>query len=228
MHSTKHSDTSSFHQPLLPDPQSQSQHQEPPYVVVLTYQPPHSRRLLSKSCRRRLICFATVLLFLVAAAYLLWPSDPDLSIVRLRLDRLHFHTRPKISLDITLDSTIKVRNRDFYSIDYDSLLVAIDYRGKRLGSAVSHGGHIKVRGTSYINVTLVLDGVEILSDVILLLEDLAKGVIPFDTTSQISGKLGVFFFDIPLKAKVWCEVIVNTRNQTIARQSCYREVSEES
>lgn len=67
---------------------------------------------------------------------------------------------------------------------------------------MSHGGHIKVRGTSYINVTLVLDGVEILSDVILLLEDLAKGVIPFDTTSQISGKLGVFFFDIPLKVNI--------------------------
>ncbi|KAL2493092.1 Late [Abeliophyllum distichum] len=228
----KHSDASSFHQPLLSDPQPQSQsqhrHQDPPYVVVLTYQPPHTHRLLSKSCRRRLICLATVLPFLVAAAYLLWPSDPELSIVRLRLDRLHFHTLPKISIDITLDLTIKVQNRDFYSIDYDSLLVAIGYRGKRLGSAMSGAGHIKDRGTSYINATLVLDGVEILSDVILLLEDLAKGAIPFDTTSEISGKLKVFFFDISLKTNISCEVIVNTRNQTISRQSCYSEISEES
>ncbi|CAI9753810.1 unnamed protein product [Fraxinus pennsylvanica] len=220
MHSTKHSGT----QPLLSD----SQHQEPPYVVVLTYQPPHTHRVLSKSCRRSLICFATLLPFLVAAAYLLWPSDPDLSITRLRLDRLHFHTSPKISLDITLDLTIKVRNKDFYSIDYDSLLVAIGYRGKRLGSVMSNGGDIKVRGTSYINATLVLDGVEILSDVILLLEDLAKGAIPFDMTSQISGRFGMFFFDLPLKTQISCEVIVNTRNQKIARQSCYPEIFEES
>ncbi|CAA2957819.1 Late embryogenesis abundant, LEA-14 [Olea europaea subsp. europaea] len=220
MRSTRLSDS----QPLLSD----SQHQEPPYVVLLTYQPPHTHRLLSKSCRRCLICFATLLPFLAAAAYLLWPSDPDLSIVRLRLDRLHFHTRPKISLDITLDLTIKVRNKDFYSIDYDSLLVAIDYRGKRLGSVMSDGGDIKARGTSNINATLVLDGVEILSDVIPLLEDLAKGAIPFDMTSQISGKFGVFFFDLHLKTQISCEVIVNTRNQKIARQSCYPEISKES
>ncbi|KAI3455412.1 hypothetical protein Pfo_012075 [Paulownia fortunei] len=226
MTATKHSDTSTFQQPLLSEPHA-PQPQPPQYVIVLPpYPPPHRHRILRKSCRRCLFCFATFLLFLVAAAYLLWPSDPDLSVVRLRLDRLHFHTRPKISLDVTLDLTVRVENRDFYSMNYDSLLVAIGYRGKRLGYVTSDGGHIKSRGSSYVNATLQLDRVEILSDVILLLEDLAKGAVTFDTVSEIGGKLGVFFFDLPLKTKIKCEVIVNTRNQTIARQSCYPEVSE--
>ncbi|KAG8379931.1 hypothetical protein BUALT_Bualt07G0141000 [Buddleja alternifolia] len=226
MTATKHSNTSSFDQPLL----SESPHPPPQqYVIVLPpYPHPHRHRLLRKSCRRSLYCAATALLFLIAAGYLFWPSDPEISVVRLRLDRLHIHTRPKISLDITLDLTIRVRNIDFYSIDYDSLLVSIGYRGKNLGFVTSGGGHIKARASSYVNATLQLDGQEVLSDVILLLEDLAKGAITFDTVSGINGTLGVVFFDLPLKTKISCEVIVNTRNQTISRQSCYPEVSEVS
>ncbi|KAG8388330.1 hypothetical protein BUALT_Bualt02G0114500 [Buddleja alternifolia] len=216
MTAAKHSKTSSSRQPLLREP-------EPPqYVVVL---PPYpNRHRYRQSLSFRLICSATAVLFLLAAAYLLWPSDPELSIARLSLDRLHFHARPKISLDVALDLTIKVRNKDFYSIDYDSLLVGIAYKGEELGFMTSDGGRIKARGSSYVNAALNLDGVEILSDVILLLEDLVRGEITFDTVSEISGKIGLFFFDIPIKAKVSCEVIVNTRNQTITRQSCYPKV----
>ncbi|KAL0310249.1 UNVERIFIED_CONTAM: hypothetical protein Scaly_2945200 [Sesamum calycinum] len=139
-----------------------------------------------------------------------------------------FPSSPQVSLDITMDLTIRVRNQDFYELDYDSLLVAIGYRGKRLGYVTSDGGHIKARGSSYVNATLQLDRVEILSDVVLLIEDLAKGAVTFDTESEITGKLGVVVFDLPLKTKVKCEVIVNTKNQTVSRQSCYPEVSEVS
>lgn len=97
-----------------------------------------------------------------------------------------------------LDLTVRVRNRDFYSIDFDSLMVGIGYRGKKLGSATSDGGRVKARGYSCVNATLRLDKVEV-TDVILLLEDLVRGEIEFDTVSKIKGKLGVFFFDLPLK-----------------------------
>lgn len=226
MTATKHSAASPFHQPLLADPLSpQPQPQPPQYVVVLTpYPPPH--RLFRKTWRRCIFCFAIVLLFLVAAAYLLWPSDPDLSVVRLRLQRLHFYTRPKISLDATIDLTLRIQNQDLYSLNYDSLLVSIGYRGKQLGYVTSDAGYVGARQTSYVNATLQLDRVEILTDVVLLLEDLAKGAVMFDTVSEISGKLGVYFFDLPLKTNIQCEVLVNTWNQTISRQSCYPEVSE--
>lgn len=73
------------------------------------------------------------------------------------------------------------------------------YRGDRLGYVSSDNGYVRARGESYVNATLQLDGVEILSDAILLLEDLAKGSVPFDAVTEIDGKLGVFFFDIPFK-----------------------------
>ncbi|KAL6496112.1 hypothetical protein OROHE_027508 [Orobanche hederae] len=203
MTAAKHSATPSSLRPLLSEHQPSGSLRPPQYVVFL---PPHlppyrGNRLLRKSCQRRLICSAVLLLILGAAAYVLWPSDPKLSVVRLSLDRLHFHTTPKISVDVTLDLTIKVWNKDFYSIDYDSMNVAIGYRGRRLGFMSSDGGRIRARHSSYVNATLQLDGAEVLSDAILLIEDLARGEITFDTETAISGKLGLFFFDLPLKTE---------------------------
>ncbi|CAK9174615.1 unnamed protein product [Ilex paraguariensis] len=189
------------------------------YVIILpNHSSTHRRRQ-----RQRIILCTTTLLLAASVIYLLWPSDPYLSIVRLHLDRLKIRTRPLPCLDITLDLIVKVRNRDFYSIDYDSLTVAVGYRGKQLGFITSDNGHVKARGSSYINATLVLDGVGILSDVIFLLEDLAKGSVPIDTVTQVRGQLGLFFFEFPLNAKVSCEVYVNTHNQTVFRQNCYPE-----
>ncbi|KAL0017392.1 hypothetical protein SO802_004461 [Lithocarpus litseifolius] len=72
-------------------------------------------------------------------------------------------------------------NRDLFSID--SLNVSVGYRGREQGS----------RASSYVNATLDLNRLEVSHDVFYLLEDLAKGLIPFDTNTQVNGVLGFFF-----------------------------------
>ncbi|XP_075503684.1 uncharacterized protein LOC142541034 isoform X1 [Primulina tabacum] len=223
MTAANHSDTSSFHRPLL---SSETEPTQAQYVFVLPpYPPPNHHILLRKSCRRGIISCATVLIFLAAALYILWPFDPELSVVRLRLVRLRFHMSPKVSIDATLNLSVRIRNQDFYSVRYDSSVVSIGYRGKKLGDVTSDGGYIAARASSYVNAMLQLERVEIMSDVIMLLEDLAKGEIMFDTETQIHGKLRVFFFDLPLKTKISCEIVADTRNETIYRQSCSPEVN---
>ncbi|KAL6568138.1 hypothetical protein OROHE_003822 [Orobanche hederae] len=155
----KHSETSSSCQPLLsephiPTPQPNSHPRQ--YVIFLPpYPPPGRQRLLGKTCMGCIFCFPTSLLFHVAAAFLLWPSDPDLSIVRLRLDCLHLHTRPKISLDVIMDLNVRVFNKDFYSMNYDSLLVAIGYRGEALGNLTSDGGFCCLRTWRMVQLGLI-------------------------------------------------------------------------
>lgn len=61
---------------------------------------------------------------------------------------------------------------------------------------------MRARGSSYVNATLVLDGLEVIHDVFYLLEDLAKGVIPFDTDSEVDGTVGLLFFKIPIKVNL--------------------------
>ncbi|PPR83502.1 hypothetical protein GOBAR_AA37209 [Gossypium barbadense] len=176
--------------------------------VVLPYYSPEGRL---RWCGCRMLYTGTASFFLLATlVYIFWPSDPDVKIVRMHVNRMKIHTVPIIALDMSLLITLKVRNSDVYSMDFTSLDVAVGYRGKMLGHVTSEQGSV-----------LELNGVEVLSDVVYLLEDLAKGTVPFDTVTEVAGYLGLSFFKFPLKAKVLCEIVVHRTTQTIVRQNCY-------
>ncbi|KZV56094.1 hypothetical protein F511_06111 [Dorcoceras hygrometricum] len=221
MAESENTDSSMFHQPLLSETQPQSSEN---VEVLAPFPPAYHRGGLSKSCRCGVISCAIALIFLVASFVLLWPSKPQLSIVQLSLNGLGFHTVPSISLDVKLKLTVQVRNQDFYSIKYDWLNVTIDYRGQNLANATSEGGLVNARSSSYVNATLDVDAVEVLSDVVMLVEDVAAGEITLDTESKIGGKIIFFFFDLPLKATISCQVIANMTNETVSSQNCYPEV----
>ncbi|XP_050364540.1 uncharacterized protein LOC126783166 [Argentina anserina] len=204
---------SAFYAPIPANPDQ--------HVVVLT----RYIRDDYRDRRRFRLCVSTTaaVLFLSAAVFFLFPSDPALSLARIQLNHVAAHSSPKLTLDVSFSLTIKVRNRDFFSLDYDSLRVRVGYRGRELGFVSSAGGRVRARGASYVNATLVVDGLEVIHDVFYLLEDLARGVIPFDTNSEVDGTVGLFFFDIPIKGRASCEVYVSTNNQTVVRQDCYPE-----
>ncbi|KAG5022041.1 hypothetical protein AAZX31_07G083000 [Glycine max] len=196
-------------------------HPYPQNVVVLL----PSYRLRSYRRRRRCILYSAALflfLLIAGAAFLLYPSDPEIRLTRIRLNRIGIRTNPRPILDLSFSITVKVHNRDFFSLTYDTLAVSVGYRGRQLGFVTGGGGgRIRARGSSYVDATLTIDGFEVIYDAFYLLEDIAKGVIPFDTDTRVEGKLGLFFFTVPLKATVSCEVYVNINQQTIVRQDCY-------
>nr|GEZ21840.1 late embryogenesis abundant protein, LEA-14 [Tanacetum cinerariifolium] len=197
-------------------PSSPHQQQQPPqYYVILPYYSGH------RPNHRRCLTYTTVILLIAAALFLLWPSDPHLQVVHLSLNKFSVHKSPKPSLDIELGVRIKIRNRDVYSLNYKSLNVSVEYRGEQLGFVTSDNGSVRAFGTSFIDATLVLDGAEVISEVVFLIADLVKGSIPFTTTSEIKGSLGVVLFNVPISAKLSCEVVMNAYNQTIERQDCY-------
>ncbi|XP_015571812.2 uncharacterized protein LOC8284812 isoform X1 [Ricinus communis] len=197
-------------------------HPIPQNVIVLPYfhQPPNPAYIFLRRC----LLSAITILFLSAAVYFLYPSDPSLQLARIQLNHIHVNSSPKFTLDLSFSLLIRVKNRDFFSLDYDTLDVSVGYRGKELGVVSSKGGNVRPRGSSYISAALDLNGLEIVHDVFYLIEDLARGVIPFDTDTMVNGELGFFFFKIPIKAKVSCEVYVNTVNQTIVREDCHPQV----
>ncbi|KAJ4957665.1 hypothetical protein NE237_024776 [Protea cynaroides] len=207
-----HRNSPNYHQPPPPPPPPQGQC----YVLLPLY---HRRLSRFRSLRSQFICGASLVL-LGVAIFFLWPSDPEIIVVGLGLNHVKVHTIPTVSLDISMPITVKVRNRDFFSLNYRSLVVAIEYRGKQLGYVTSQGGHLRARGSSYIDATLQLQEVEVY-DVFQLLKDLTRGRIPFETVTQVQGQLGLFFFNFPLQTKVSCEVIVDTDNQTIVHRNCY-------
>lgn len=207
--------------PLIPPPQAhQAQHQN--YVVLPLYF--NQSWWTSPSSRKNLYVSSLLILAVasVAGIYAFWPSDPDLKIQRLRLLHFKVHVRPHIAVDISLAATVLVLNRDVYSMDYTALDVAVGYRGKWLGHVMSGGGHVRSRGSSYVDATLDFHGV-VISDWIGLVDDLAKGLIRFDTVTRVDGLLGLFFFEVPLKTKLSCQIDVNTKNHTFSLQNCSRQ-----
>ncbi|KAL6221798.1 hypothetical protein ACLB2K_005193 [Fragaria x ananassa] len=199
--------------PAIPDSGQPQQH-----VVVLTRYRPSRDDYLER--RRLRLCVSTTaaFLFISAAVFFLFPSDPALSLARIQLNHIGVHSSPKLTLDASFSLTIKVRNRDFFSLEYDSLVVKIGYRGRELGFVSSDGGRVRARGSSYVNATLVVDGLEVIHDMFYLLEDLARGEIPFDTDSVVDGTVGLFFFRIPIKLWLWkCDVYRKTIEQVEAR-----------
>ncbi|XP_072972847.1 uncharacterized protein [Typha angustifolia] len=178
------------------------------------------RSILSSSTLLTAVFFATLL---GSAVFFLFPSDPELRVARLSLDRIHIATSPPVSLTVSIGLEIRVRNPDFFSLDYRSLVVSVGYHGRRLGSMTSDGGHVRARGVSYVEADLKLDGIEVIGDVFYLIEDLARGSIPFDTITEVDGKLHLFFVDVPVQGRISCSVNVNPLNQTIIHQDCYPE-----
>lgn len=155
--------------------------------------------------------------------YIFYPSDPYLKIVRLKLKKIKVHRVPHITVDISMLFTLRVENVDVYSMDFGAVDVAVSYRGKPLGHVTSKNGHVRAMGSSFVDADAEFSGIGVLPEIVLLLEDLAKGMIPFDTVSQVRGKMGILFFYFPIKAKLSCAVLVSTINQTIIRQHCLHE-----
>jgi hypothetical protein len=54
-------------------------------------------------------------------------------------------------------------------------------------------------GSSFVDADLEFAGIGVLPEIVFLLEDLAKGTVPFDTVSQIRGKMGILYFYFPIK-----------------------------
>ncbi|THF98602.1 hypothetical protein TEA_011274 [Camellia sinensis var. sinensis] len=201
MTTTKDEDPVVFYAPIPTNPDNSNQN----YVVLPLYPHSHLRRRHNHHHHHRYpslsrcVGVAAAFLLLSTAAFLLYPSDPHLSLVRIHLNHIQILTSPQLSLDLSLSLTLRVLNRDFFSLDYSSVHVTIGYRGRELGFVTSNGGHVKARGSSYVNATLVLDGFEVLHDVVYLIADLARGTIPFDTDSEVNGTVEIFFIDVPIK-----------------------------
>lgn len=107
-----------------------------------------------------------------------------------------------MTIDVSMSVTIKVQNVDVYAMDYEALEVAVGYRGRRLGQATFQQGYVRALGSSYLDAEVEFNEVGVFSDVVLLLEDLAKGTVPFDTVTEVQGRLGFLVFQFPLQVRM--------------------------
>lgn len=147
-----------------------------------------------------LALFAAALL-IGAAIFFLWPSDPQvrLSWLGVRSIRAVPNRHGGIAVDVDMDLRVYIYNRDFLPLDYDNITVDITYRGQPLGTKVAVGPRLESRGESYVDAWVRLDGIWVLQDTSFLLEDIAKGRIPLDTTTLMQGRIHLHSMDFPVE-----------------------------
>ncbi|CAD6214119.1 unnamed protein product [Miscanthus lutarioriparius] len=194
--------TAGARDPLLPTSASPPPYLDPhpadSYTVLLV--PVRLRRRLRRGGRCCVgPCLTALFLLLALAGFLLWPADPDVSLARLRLAHVSVVARPAVAVTISAALKVRVRNPDLFALDYNRLDVAIGYRGAPLGRVTSGGGRVRARAVSYVEADLQLDGIRVVEDAIYLIEDLARGSVPFDTIVEVEGHLHFFFLSIPVK-----------------------------
>ncbi|XP_078443666.1 uncharacterized protein LOC144713059 [Wolffia australiana] len=219
--------------PFDPSPPSPS----PPLLVFLLPSPRHRRHrrsflrsLLSSSSLLALLSLSLLLAF---SLFLFWPSDPLLRLSRVALRSIHLsppkHAATAPTLDVDLDLEIRVENKNLFSLDYRKIRSGIGYRGRDLGSLIAPGGFVRAKGVSYVDARLRLDGIRVLADLFLLIEDLARGIVVFDATAELmDGRLQILGFHFPIQGKVSCSINVDVVKQKIFSQDCYPELSSSS
>jgi hypothetical protein len=195
--------------PLLPYPASPppylDTHPADSYAVFLV--PIRLRRRLRRGCGSRCLGpLLSVVALLSLTGFLLWPADPDVSVARLSLEHVSVAAHPAVAITISAALKVRVRNPDLFALDYSRLAVNIGYRGAKLGRATSGGGHVRARAVSYIDADLHLDGIRVVEDAFYLLEDLARGSVPFDTVVEVEGHMRFFFLSIPVKVDARCSI----------------------
>eukprot|EP01018_Ginkgo_biloba_P016647 Gb_10353 [translate_table: standard] len=184
------------------EPYSYGYPTEPRYVILPPA--PHNRR---RHCRVIGYVALALVLFLAACAlvYLLWPSNPEIQVVRLKLNHIRVKTKksgsilPHVFVDISLGLTVKVKNKDHFGIGYKHVKVGIVYRGEKIGSVWSQSGYVPPRRTAYVDATLDINGIEVLNDVFHILADIARRQLPLRTVTEIEGRIRVLSVNVPLK-----------------------------
>jgi len=199
---------------------------EPCYVILDSAPPPPRRGDV------RLLTYAGYgvlsIVIILVAAYFVWPSDPRIEVVRMGLNKIEWRPEkfpgsflPRIFLNLSMELTVKVTNKDYLGVYYDHVNVGIAYRGEKIGRVTSeNSAYIPPRGTAYVDATLDIHGIQVLADVIYLLEDIARGHIPLQTVTDFDGYIRLFSLKVPLQAIMSCEVDVDTNEQTVLRQEC--------
>lgn len=198
-----------------------------PCYVILDSAPPPQRRI-----NGRLLTYAGYgalsIVIILVAAYFVWPSDPRIEVVRMRLNKIKWRTEtapgsflPRVFLDLSMGLTVKVTNRNYLGVYYDHVNVGISYRGEKIGRVTSErSAYIPPRGTTYVDATLDVHGIQVLADVFYLLEDIARGHIPLQTVTDFDGNIRLFSLKVPLQAIMSCEIVVDTNEQIILREEC--------
>lgn len=126
----------------------------------------------------------------------------------------------KISINITLDITLFVKNPNKMGITYRNSSAAIRFKGHEIGKVPIPAGKIGAGDTKEMKLTLTVFADRLVLDVDVY-RDVLGGNFPVTTYTRISGKIRVLnLFNIHVSSVSTCDLRIDVLNKKIVDQKC--------
>lgn len=126
---------------------------------------------------------------------------------------------PRISINLTLDTDVTVRNPNPVSFKYSNSTGYLRFKGNNVGEVPVPAGLIGARDTRGLNLTLSLMADRLLSNPDFY-SDVVSGILPLQTYIRLSGKVRILF-SIHVFAYSTCDLVIDLTSQRIANQTCH-------
>ncbi|KAL4572555.1 hypothetical protein LXL04_019335 [Taraxacum kok-saghyz] len=127
---------------------------------------------------------------------------------------------PRVSLNISLDLDISIKNPNKVGVKYRDSSAILLYKGQAVGEVPIPAGEIGSDDTTQMNLTLTIFADRLLtnSDVYT---DVINGNLPVSTYTKISGKARILnLFNIRIVSVSSCDLNIDISNQRISNQTC--------
>ncbi|KZV36198.1 hypothetical protein F511_14216 [Dorcoceras hygrometricum] len=186
-------------------------------------------RKLTGKRRRRYICLCLIsfvlglgLLLLILGLTVFKAKKPTTTVDSVTLSDVEFSIdalRLRVSLNLTLDTDVTVRNPNRVSFKYTNSTCYLRYRGNDVGVVPIPAGRIGARDSRGLNVSLTLMADRLLSNSEFY-SDVVSGTLPLQTYIRISGKVRILF-NIHVVTYSTCDLVIDLSDRSVANQTCH-------
>ncbi|KAD1722738.1 hypothetical protein R6Q59_026305 [Mikania micrantha] len=198
---------------------------------TVTATPAGDDRPSRNSKRRRCICLsvtlsvlAVALIILILALTVFKSKKPITTVNSVAIKDVNatVNLLPlKISINISLDIMISVKNPNRIGITYRNSFAVIRYKRRDVGNIPIPAGKIGSGETKRMNLTVTVFADRLLSDIDVY-GDVISGNFPLSTYTRISGKIRILnMFNIHVSSTSTCNLKIDILNRKIVDQSCH-------
>ncbi|MFS7976451.1 putative Late embryogenesis abundant protein, LEA_2 subgroup [Helianthus anomalus] len=201
-------------------------------ATIVTAAIPASNHRTQTSNRRKCICISTTLTTLLAIALLILilaltvfkTKKPITTVNSVTINDINatINLIPlKISINISLDIKISVKNPNKIGITYHNSSAALMYKGRDVGNVPIPAGKIGSGDTKQMKLTLTVFADRLLSDVDVY-GDVISGNFMLSSYTRIYGKVRVLnLFNIHVSSTSTCDLKIDVLNRKIVYQRCH-------
>ncbi|KAI3770956.1 hypothetical protein L6452_02104 [Arctium lappa] len=199
---------------------------EQPLTTIIADDIHHRKRK-----RRRCICLSVIVLILAVALIILILA---LTVFKARKAVITVNSvqindfdasvnllPPRVSLNVSLDLDISIKNPNKVRIKYRDSSANLLYKGQVVGDVPIPAAEIGSGDTKRLNLTLTVFADRLLTNLDVY-ADVIRGNLQVSTYTRISGKARILnLFNVHFVSVSTCDLDINISNRRISNQICH-------